>query len=93
MGTTQQELPVTTANFNANSIPTIWKIKDQAIESLVDEAGQTWILLKWSPKLHLFLMLPEHREVEELINQIKRVGYVNTAKWYKHYPLEQELDF
>tara|TARA_B100001939_G_C16809686_1_gene559401 strand:+ start:204 stop:488 length:285 start_codon:yes stop_codon:yes gene_type:complete len=90
---TQQEKPVATTNFNAN-IPTVWKIKEtQVIESMVDEAGQTWILLKWSPKLHLFLMLPEHREVAELIEQIKTVGYVNTAKWYKHYPLGQDLDF
>ena len=75
-------------------IPTVWKIKeDHVIKTMVDDDGVTWILLEWSPKLHLFLMLPEHREEAELIEQIKHVGYVNTAKWHKRYPLNQELDF
>ena len=75
-------------------IPTVWKIKeDHVIKTMVDDDGVTWILLEWSPKLHLFLMLPEHREEAELIEQIKQVGYVNTSKWYKRYPLNQELDF
>ena len=75
-------------------IPTGWKIKEvHVIKTLVDDDGVTWILLEWSPKLHLFLMLPEHREEAELIEQIKKVGYVNTNKWHKMYPNQPELDF
>ena len=75
-------------------IPTVWKIKDNhVIETFVDDDGVTWIKLEWSPKLHLFLMLPEHRKEAELIEQIKKVGYVNTNKWHKMYPNQPELDF
>ena len=75
-------------------IPTVWKIRENhVIQTMVDDDGVTWIKLEWSPKLHLFLMLPEHREEDELIQQIKQVGYVNHTKWYKRYPMQPELDF
>jgi len=75
-------------------IPTVWKLRENhVIETMVDDDGVTWIKLEWSPKLHLFLMLPKHREEAELIEQIQKVGYVNTNKWYKMYPQQPELDF
>lgn len=95
MTNTNQTVNVPTAQDEAQAtIPTVWKIKqDHVIETMVDDDGVTWIKLEWSPKLHLFLMLPEHREEAELIKHIQQVGYVNTAKWYKRYPMQQELDF
>jgi hypothetical protein len=76
------------------AIPTVWKIRDNhVIETMVDDDGVTWIKLEWSPKLHLFLALPQHREQAELIQQIKKVGYINTQKWVKMYPQQPELDF
>ena len=95
MSNTNQTVNAPTAKEEQQAqIPTVWKIKeDHVIETMVDDDGVTWIKLEWSPKLHLFLMLPEHREEAELIAQIQQVGYVNTAKWYKRYPMQQELDF
>jgi len=75
-------------------IPTVWKIKEHhVIETMVDDDGVTWIKLEWSSKLHLFLALPAHRKEKELIQQIKKVGHINTQKWVKMYPQQPELDF
>ena len=95
MSNTNQAVKAPTAKEMAQaSIPTVWKIKDNhVIETMVDDDGVTWIKLEWSAKLHLFLALPKHREEAELIEQIKRVGYVNTQKWVKMYPQQPELDF
>jgi len=75
-------------------IPTMWRIKEHhVIEAMVDDDGVTWIKIEWSPKLHLFLALPAHREEKELIAQIQKVGTINTQKWVKMYPQQPELDF
>ena len=95
MSNNSQTVAAPTAKDEAQAaIPTVWKIKDNhVIETMVDDDGVTWIKLEWSPKLHLFLALPKHREQAELIKQIKQVGYINTQKWVKMYPQQPELDF
>ena len=76
------------------SIPQVWKIKDHhVIESIVDEDGKTWVKIEWSEKLHLFFDVPDGVKVNQLIEKMEKVGYVNVDRWYKRYPMAEEIIF
>ena len=76
------------------SIPQVWKIKDHhVIESIVDEDGKTWVKIEWSEKLHLFFDVPDGVKINQLIEKMEKVGYVNVDRWYKRYPMAEEIIF
>ena len=60
-----------------------------------DEDGKTWIMIKWSDKLHLFFDVPEGVNADTLAKQMRRVGYINVDKerWHKRYPLAEDIIF
>ena len=87
----------------------IWKIKEGMQAVLVQEAEpiiikksdgkrrqvkDQYILLKWSEKLSLILEIPETvKDPAALVAQINEVGYVDTEKWGKHFPMAKERLF
>ena len=87
----------------------IWKIKEGMQAVLIQEAEpiiikksdgkrrqvkDQYILLKWSEKLSLILEIPETvKDPAALVAQINEVGYVDTEKWGKHFPMAKERLF
>ena len=88
---------------------TSWKVKEGMKAVLVQEAEpitirkadgtrkevkDQYILLKWSEKLSLILEIPETvKDPAALVAQINEVGYVDTEKWGKHFPMAKERLF